>query len=49
MRFGTAVEATAPVCQPGSATVSSDPSQGVGALTKSLGIIEKLVAPGAGP
>lgn len=49
MRLGTAIEATAPVCQSGVATVSSDPSQGVGALTKSLGIIERLVAPGAVP
>lgn len=49
LRLGTAIEASGPVCQAGTATVSSDPSQGVGALTKSLGIIEKLVAPGVGP
>lgn len=49
LRLGTAIEASGPVCQPGTATVSSDPSVGMAPLTQALGVIEKLVAPGAGP
>lgn len=48
-RMGVALEASVPVCQPGSATVSSDPSQGVGIASKALDLaagLTKLVTPG---
>jgi hypothetical protein len=48
-RLGVALEASVPICQPGAATVSSDPSQGVSTVGRTLGIIERLVAPGAVP
>lgn len=47
LRLGTTVEASGPVCQAGTATVTSDPSVGTAPLTQALGVIEKLVTPGA--
>jgi hypothetical protein len=48
-RMGVALEASVPVCQPGSATVSSDPSQGTAILGRAIGVIERLANPVALP
>lgn len=46
-RLGVQVEVAVPVCMAGTATATSDPSSGVAALGRTLGIIERLVTPGA--
>lgn len=44
-RLFVGAEASAPICQPGTATVSSDPSAGAAVVTTLVGALVRLAAP----